>query len=131
MLPPTPDFYRREAQACREAAALDPDRYVALRRREAADEYDRIAELFAAESIPSQAVPGGSRRQARQQPQTRGGQPAPTPSPATKEVRQPCAVCGQPAWLTRIEPAQERDYDLRTFECGTCGATRTVQIKFR
>ena len=131
MLPPTPDFYRGQAQSCREAAALDPDRYRAFRRREAAAEYDYIAELAVSESMPSQAGAGGSKRQARQQQQTRGGQPEPKPSQAAKQVRQPCALCGQHAWLTRIEPAQEPDYDERTFECGTCGATQIVRIKFR
>jgi hypothetical protein len=33
--------------------------------------------------------------------------------------------------LARIEPADEPDHDLRTFECTACGQVDVAKIKFR
>ena len=33
--------------------------------------------------------------------------------------------------LASIEPAQEADHDLRTFQCDACGECEVVKIKFR
>ena len=84
MLPPTPDDYRNNAQRCREAAASDPDRYLAARWREAADEYEHSAALLRALELPSKGGSGASQRQARQQQQTRAGPPAPSTMHAVK-----------------------------------------------
>jgi ribosomal protein S27AE len=45
--------------------------------------------------------------------------------------RPPCPKCGFLSVLARIEPAQEPDHDLRTFECGHCGHPETIKIKFK
>jgi ribosomal protein S27AE len=45
--------------------------------------------------------------------------------------RPPCSKCGFLTALARIEPAQEPDHDLRTFECGQCGHPETIKIKFK
>ena len=42
-----------------------------------------------------------------------------------------CPTCRLPMFLSRIEPADEPDHDMRTFECPTCKCTETVSIKFR
>ena len=49
---------------------------------------------------------------------------------AIQNYRPPCPKCGSLTQLARIEPADESDHDLRTFEC-LCGHTETVRIKFR
>jgi len=45
--------------------------------------------------------------------------------------RPPCPNCGGLTLLARIEPAEDPDHDLRTFECDACGHAETVKIKFR
>ena len=42
-----------------------------------------------------------------------------------------CSRCGTLTQLARIEPAPERDHDLRTFECVSCGHSDMVTVKFR
>jgi len=42
-----------------------------------------------------------------------------------------CPTCNLPMLLVRIEPGDEPDHDMRTFECRTCKYTKTVSIKFR
>ena len=41
-----------------------------------------------------------------------------------------CTNCGEPMWLTHIEP-DEPDHDRRTFECLACGNSKTEIVKFR
>ena len=38
--------------------------------------------------------------------------------------------CGGPTMLARIEPSGTPHYDLRTFECVTCGNADVVKIRF-
>ena len=42
-----------------------------------------------------------------------------------------CSKCGTLTVLARIEPADEPDHDLRTFECEACGSADLVKIRFR
>lgn len=41
-----------------------------------------------------------------------------------------CERCGARMYLTRIEPSDELNHDLRTFEC-LCGHADTVKIKYK
>jgi hypothetical protein len=59
----------------------------------------------------------------------RGGEPGAVNSVAL--YRPPCPNCGGLTMLARIEPAQETDHDLRTFECDVCGRRETIKIKFK
>jgi hypothetical protein len=45
--------------------------------------------------------------------------------------RPPCPKCGLPTALARIEPSDDSDHDLRTFECELCGHAQVVTIKFK
>jgi len=45
--------------------------------------------------------------------------------------RPPCSKCAGLTSLARIEPSDEPDHDLRTFECTACGHSELVKIKFR
>lgn len=45
--------------------------------------------------------------------------------------RPPCSKCGTRTQLARIEPSDEQDHDLRTFECLACGNTDVVKIKIK
>jgi hypothetical protein len=49
--------------------------------------------------------------------------------PKPGDLSPPCAVCGMPMFLSRIEPADQADYDQRTFECLTCKRSQTVTVK--
>jgi ribosomal protein S27AE len=42
-----------------------------------------------------------------------------------------CSKCGTLTALARIEPSNEPDHDLRTFECPACGNADVVTIKFK
>lgn len=42
-----------------------------------------------------------------------------------------CSKCGTLTQLARIEPADEPDHDLRTFECVACGNADVLKVKFR
>ena len=42
-----------------------------------------------------------------------------------------CSKCGTLTQLARLEPSEDPDHDLRTFECGACGNADTVTMKFR
>ena len=42
-----------------------------------------------------------------------------------------CSNCGALSDLIGIEPAPEADHDMRTFQCGSCGNTDTVKMRFR
>jgi hypothetical protein len=48
-----------------------------------------------------------------------------------KPYRPRCPKCGGLTSLARIEPSDEPDHDLRTFECDACGASEVLKIKFR
>ena len=43
----------------------------------------------------------------------------------------PCSKCGGTMWLTRIEPADKADHDLRTLECQRCEHSETLMVKFK
>jgi hypothetical protein len=40
-------------------------------------------------------------------------------------LRPPCAKCGRPLLLTRIEP-EEPGFDLRTYYCAHCESNETI-----
>ena len=42
-----------------------------------------------------------------------------------------CSKCGTLTQLARLEPCDEPDHHLRTFECVACGNADTVTMKFR
>jgi len=42
-----------------------------------------------------------------------------------------CSRCGTLSTLARVEPAEEPNHDLRTFECPACGHSDVVKVKFR
>ena len=42
-----------------------------------------------------------------------------------------CSKCGTLTQLARIEPCDDSNHDLRTFECVSCGNADTVTVKFR
>jgi ribosomal protein S27AE len=48
-----------------------------------------------------------------------------------QHYKPPCPHCGGLTHLARIEPSDEADHDIRTFECGACGLAETVKIRFR
>ena len=47
-----------------------------------------------------------------------------------EQYRPPCPNCGGLTLLVRIEPAEDPDHNLRTFECA-CGRAEIANIKFR
>jgi predicted RNA-binding Zn-ribbon protein involved in translation (DUF1610 family) len=53
-----------------------------------------------------------------------------TPSDPKKLEQPACDSCGQPMYLTRIEPGEPGE-DLRSFECPVCGHTTTKTVRFR
>ena len=42
-----------------------------------------------------------------------------------------CPKCGVPLFLVCIEPTDQPDHDLRTFECSTCTYHEVVAMKYR
>ena len=42
-----------------------------------------------------------------------------------------CSKCGALTQLARIEPADDPEHDLRTFQCVTCDNAAVVKIRFR
>ena len=42
-----------------------------------------------------------------------------------------CVKCGTRTQLARIEPSDDLDHDLRTFECVSCGNAAVVKVKFK
>jgi hypothetical protein len=42
-----------------------------------------------------------------------------------------CEECRAPTTLARIEPTDDPDYDLRTFQCIACDHVQSAKIKFR
>ena len=42
-----------------------------------------------------------------------------------------CSKCGTLTQLALIEPSDEPEHDLRTFECIACSNADTVSVKFR
>ena len=50
---------------------------------------------------------------------------------AVQNYRPACSKCGALTSLARIEPSDEDDHDLRTFECMACDHSEVVKIKFR
>ena len=44
--------------------------------------------------------------------------------------RPPCTECGQPMYLTRIEP-DKPGHDLRHFECALCGHSTSQVVQFK
>jgi len=42
-----------------------------------------------------------------------------------------CPKCRTRMALARIDPSGELDYDLRTFECVTCGHSDTAKVELR
>jgi len=49
---------------------------------------------------------------------------------AIQNDRPACSRCGSRMMLVRIEPSDEPDHDLRTFEC-LCGRAERAKIKLR
>ena len=42
-----------------------------------------------------------------------------------------CSKCGSLMALSRIEPTDEPDHDLRTFECWNCDHAEILKMRFR
>jgi hypothetical protein len=57
-------------------------------------------------------------------------QPNPVSEKPGVTFQPPCAKCGSPMWLVRLDP-HDRDHDLRTFECKVCEYSESKVIKFR
>jgi len=47
------------------------------------------------------------------------------------QLRPPCLKCGGTTAPACVEPAQEADSDLRTFECKACGVRAAIKIASR
>jgi len=45
--------------------------------------------------------------------------------------RPACPKCGGLTSLSRIEPSDQPDHDLRTFECDPCGTSEVLKVKFK
>ena len=45
--------------------------------------------------------------------------------------RPQCSKCGALCVLEHVEPADDREHDLRTFECTSCGTYDVVKMRFR
>jgi hypothetical protein len=41
-----------------------------------------------------------------------------------------CPVCGEPMFLSLIEPTYQHGYDVRTFECAKCAYAEIALINF-
>jgi hypothetical protein len=51
---------------------------------------------------------------------------------ATKIIGNPtCPHCGTTMRLSSIEPTDDEDWDLRTFECPRCQGVQQFEVKFR
>jgi len=51
---------------------------------------------------------------------------------ATKIIGHPsCPTCGATMWLSSIEPTEDEDWDLRTFECPRCMKVQQHEVKFK
>ena len=48
-----------------------------------------------------------------------------------QSYRPQCPKCGALMTLEYIEPSDEPDHDLRTFECANCGQYEAVKMRFR
>jgi ribosomal protein S27AE len=42
-----------------------------------------------------------------------------------------CPNCGQPMFLSVIEPSEDIDHDQRTFECSLCAYAETMTVRIR
>jgi hypothetical protein len=51
------------------------------------------------------------------------------PSTDPTMLEPPCAICGEPMKLTRLEPAKP-GHDLRVFEC-KCGHSETREVAYK
>ena len=67
----SPDYYRREAQRCRDLAAGSPDPEAAKRWRTIAAEYEDLAQAM--ENAPPPVQRAGVQRQPMQQQQKKAG----------------------------------------------------------
>jgi hypothetical protein len=41
-----------------------------------------------------------------------------------------CSACGKRMWLTLVEPADDPDFDERTFECLDCDHAEIILVRF-
>ena len=55
----------------------------------------------------------------------------PAPANQVQLHRPQCSKCGALTMLARIEPSNQADHDLRTFECTAGGNSDVVLVKFR
>ena len=53
------------------------------------------------------------------------------PRPISPQQMYPplCGHCGGRTVLARVDPAPDRDHDLRTFKCMACGRSEIVRLK--
>ena len=51
--------------------------------------------------------------------------------PKPGDLSPPCDMCGVPMFLSHVEPADEADYDRRTFECTVCLRSKTITVKYK
>jgi hypothetical protein len=42
-----------------------------------------------------------------------------------------CHRCGARTWLSSVEPTDDPNWDLRTFECPRCQQVQQVEVKFQ
>jgi len=57
--------------------------------------------------------------------------PGPSQVNQLQVYRPQCPKCGAIMWLEHIEPSDEPDHDLRTFECPNCSQCEAVKMRFR
>jgi len=50
---------------------------------------------------------------------------------AANVVGHPKCQCGATMWLAVIEPTDNPDWDLRTFECPRCQEVQQHEVKFK
>jgi hypothetical protein len=53
------------------------------------------------------------------------------PLAATVTGRPPCTHCGATMWLSSIEPTDDPDWELRTFECPRCQEVEKFEVKIQ
>jgi DNA-directed RNA polymerase subunit RPC12/RpoP len=58
-------------------------------------------------------------------------QQQPNPFNPIRSDRPPCPKCGAVTTLERIEPADERNYDQRTFQCAACGHRNVLKMRIK
>jgi ribosomal protein S27AE len=58
-------------------------------------------------------------------------QSSPSPVNLVDLYRPACPKCGLRMMIARIEPSGKPNHDMRTFECGQCGHTRSEVVRYK